>query len=61
MGLTEEERADRPFTVEEAAEYLQVHVNTITKMIKDGKLKAGKIGREWRIAREEVKRLLRGE
>ena len=61
MVLTEEEKASRPFTVEDAADYLQVHVNTITRMIKEGKLKAGKVGREWRIAREEVERLLKAE
>ena len=54
MVLTEEEKASRPFTAEDAAEYLQVHVNTITRMIKEGKLKACKVGREWRITREEL-------
>ena len=61
MVLTEEEKTNRPFTAEEAADYLKVHVNTITRMIKEGKLKAGKVGREWRIARGEIERLVRGE
>ena len=61
MVLSDEEKANRPFTVEEAADYLQVHINTITRMIKEGKLKAGKVGREWRIARDEIERLLKGE
>lgn len=61
MVLTEKEKADRPFTVEEAAEFLQVNINTITRWIKEGKLKAAKIGRSWRIKRSEIERLLDGE
>jgi DNA binding domain, excisionase family len=61
MVLTEEERARRPFTVEEAADFLKVHIHTVLKMIKDGKMKAGKVGREWRIAQDEIERLLKGE
>ena len=61
MGLTEEEKARRPFTVREAATFLKVHIHTILKMVKEGNIKAVKIGREWRISQEEIDRLLRGE
>lgn len=61
MVLTEEEKASRPLTIEEAAEYLRVHSNTVLKMIRDGKITAGKAGREWRIKRTEIERLLEGK
>lgn len=37
------------YTVEQAAEYLQVHYNTIRRWIKQGVIPAFKIGRFWRI------------
>ena len=52
--LTEEEKRSRPLNVEEVAEYLQIHPNTIFKWIKAGKLKAYKVGREWRIKRDDL-------
>lgn len=59
MVLSEEEKANRPFTLEETAEYLKVDPRTITRWISSGKLKAAKIGREWRIPKSEIERLLK--
>ena len=59
MILTEQERADRPFTVGEAADFLKVNINTITRWIKEGKFKAVKIGRAWRIPRSEIDKILK--
>ncbi len=59
MVLTEREKAARPFTVEETAEYLKIHPKTITKWILSGRLKAAKVGREWRIPRSEIDKLLK--
>ncbi len=61
MALTKEDKAERPFTVEEAAEFLQVNANTITRWIKSGKIKAVKIGHAWRIKRSEIFRILDGD
>jgi excisionase family DNA binding protein len=36
------------------AEFLQVSDQTIKKAMKDGSLKAFKVGREWRIEKDEV-------
>lgn len=41
-------------TTDEAAQLLNVHVNTIIRWIKDGRLPASRIGREYRIPRESI-------
>ncbi len=61
MTLTKEDILERPFTVVEAAEFLQVNANTITRWIKSGKIRAVKIGHAWRIKRSEIFRILDGE
>jgi excisionase family DNA binding protein len=45
-------------TVEQVAQILQVHPFTVLKFIKQGKLKAAKLGRVYRIRRSEVDRFL---
>lgn len=50
---------DREFyKAEELAELLQVNIMTIYRYIKSGKLRAHKIGKEYRIERAEFKRFL---
>lgn len=61
MVLSEEEKAERPFNVEEVAEFFRVHPKTISKWLADGKIKGAKVGREWRIPRSEIKRILKEE
>ena len=61
MVLTEDDKANSPLTIDEAAEYLKVSRKTMTRWIADGTVKAAKIGRVWRINRSEINRLLRGE
>ncbi len=48
-------------TTEQAAKYLQVSKQTLIKMIKEGKLKANKIGRCYRLLQEEIDKYLKGE
>lgn len=45
-------------TVEQVAKILQVHPFTVLKFIKQGKLKAAKLGRVYRIRRSEVELFL---
>lgn len=40
--------------LDETAEYLRVSNQTIYNMIKDGRIKAYKIGREWRFLRSDI-------
>jgi excisionase family DNA binding protein len=51
---------DVPLTLStpEAAKLLRVHRNTVMAMIDDGRLPAVKIGRNWRINKSDVMRLL---
>ena len=44
----------RPLTTEEAAEYLQVTVNTVRRYIREGRLKALQLGRGYRIRLEDL-------
>jgi excisionase family DNA binding protein len=45
-------------TVPEVSEELKVHPATIRAWIKDGRLQAVRVGREWRVRRSEVDRAL---
>lgn len=48
-------------TVQQLAEFLQVSDQTIKRAIKDGKLSAFKVGKDWRIEKEKVKKWLLGK
>ena len=52
---------DKIMTVEEVAEYLRVHFQTVLKLLRDGSIRAQKVGRSWRILKSEVDKYLRGE
>jgi excisionase family DNA binding protein len=41
-------------TVHDAADYLQVRESTVRALIKDKRLRAVKIGKEWRIAQMDL-------
>ncbi len=45
---------DNILTVDQVAEMLHLHPKTIRGFIREGKLKAKKIGKEWRIQREDI-------
>lgn len=47
------------YTAEELADKLRVNIMTIYRYIKAGKLKAHKLGKEFRIMKEEFDRFLR--
>jgi excisionase family DNA binding protein len=48
------------FTVKELKKYLKIGENTALKLLKSGKVKANKVGRNWRILKSEVDNYLRG-
>ncbi|MDA8217420.1 MAG: helix-turn-helix domain-containing protein [Chloroflexota bacterium] len=48
-------------TVEEAAQYLRVHEQTVYQLLRTGQLKGAKVGRVWRIHRASVDAFLMGE
>lgn len=49
------------FTIQEAAERLKVNHQTIRRLIKNEKIKAIKIGGQYRILEEEITKLINGE
>lgn len=48
----------RTYTVEQAAEVLQVTVGTVRKLARAGRLQGGKIGRHWRFTEPQIERFL---
>src|SRR5580765_8249280 len=48
---------DEMFSVERVAERLGLHVRTVRNYIRDGRLKAVRIGKQYRIAREHLEAL----
>ena len=47
---------DRILTVEQAAELLQVHYETVRRWMVNGEIPGRKIGRGWRIVESDLKR-----
>ena len=52
--------AEAVFTAQEACRYICISRPTLIKLIADGRIRARKIGRGWRILRAEIDRFLRG-
>lgn len=52
---------DEIYTVDQVAESLDLHPKTIRRFIKDGKLKANKIGNQWRVTETDLKAFTTGE
>ncbi|WP_105615774.1 helix-turn-helix domain-containing protein [Vallitalea okinawensis] len=49
------------YTVDEVAEILNIHSKTVRKYIREGKLKATKVGKQWRITGHDLSILVEGE
>ena len=47
------------YNIDQVAEMLRLCRITVFRYIKSGKIKAIKIGREWRIKQEEIDRIMR--
>lgn len=59
-GFSERPPSERPdmINVNDVADLLSVSNQTVYNMIRDGRLKATKIGREWRFLRHEIEGML---
>lgn len=42
------------YTIDQVAEILDIHHKTVRKFIKEGKLKASKVGKQWRISQVDL-------
>lgn len=49
------------YSVAQAAEILTLHPKTVRRFIRDGRIRANKVGREWRIRREDLREFAHGE
>ena len=60
QAYAESDSTNKPdiLNVDEVADLLRITTQTVYNMIKDGRLKAQKVGREWRFVRSEVEKLL---
>lgn len=46
---------ERLFTVEEAAQALRLHGDTVRLWLRTGRLRGIKVGRSWRVAEQELR------
>ncbi len=53
-----EDQVSQVMTSVEAAEYLKMHVKTVCRLAKEGKIPAKKVGSEWRFLRPVLDRWL---
>ena len=49
------------YSTEEVSKMLGLHVNTIRRHVKDGRLKAYRFGRQWRFTEEDLKHYMKPE
>lgn len=49
-------KSKQVMTIKDIADYLDVHPMTIYKYVKEGKIPAFKIGTNWRIRRDSIKK-----
>jgi len=49
------------YSVEEIARFLDLHPKTVRRFIREGKIKARKIGRAWRIQQDDLREYAHGE
>jgi len=61
-GLADSRASEKPdlLNVQEVADLLRVSNQTVYNMLKDGRLSASKVGKEWRFAKDEVYEAMRG-
>ena len=48
------------YTVDEIAEFLKIHPKTIQRYIREGKLKANKVGKSWRVSGHDLSTFTEG-
>jgi excisionase family DNA binding protein len=51
--------SDCPLTTNQAATFLQLHPRTIQRLVREGRLKAGKVGRQHRYMRDDLLKAIR--
>ena len=54
-------KQDKWLTLEELASYLKVSKSALYKMVQEGRIPGGKVGRVWRFDRTEIDRWVRAK
>ena len=52
---------DQPLTTDEAIEYLRISKPTFLNYIRQGRIRAVKAGKGWRVLKSELTKFLKGE
>ena len=52
---------EKHYTAEQAAEMMKMHIKTVQRYIREGRLKANKVGKSWRITGHDLSVFLEGE
>lgn len=52
---------DRVMTTTEAMKYLRVTRKTVLKLVREGRIKANKVGKDYRYLKSEINNYLRGQ
>ena len=56
----EKDLGERPLSLDEAADFLRISKPTMGKLLREGKVRAAKAGRDWRITRAALDEFLAG-
>jgi excisionase family DNA binding protein len=59
--MTNLDRVSLLFTAEEAAKYLRLHVKSIYRLARDGKIPGRKVGGSWRFHRDALDLWIKNE
>lgn len=54
-------KGERFYTLQEIADLLHMHINSIRNYVKQGKLPASKVGRSYLVKEEYIERLVKGD
>ncbi len=58
MNRTTEPSEDNLLTTEDVLTYLRVNARTVYRLIRDGELRAVRVGRQWRVRRQDLDRFV---
>ncbi len=58
MNRTKAPSADNLLTTEDVLTYLRINARTVYRLIRGGELRAVRVGRQWRVRRQDLERFV---
>ncbi len=58
MNRTTAPSGDSLLTTEDVLSYLRINARTVYRLIRDGDLRAVRVGRQWRVRRQDLERFV---